>query len=83
MPSSFSRFLTDDELKRVRELYVESLKAEPTDPPPVAVVASAGPAVVAAPAPSALASSVSPAARNSESSLAAAQPASSGDDSST
>lgn len=28
MPSSFSRFLSDEELERVRELYFESLKDE-------------------------------------------------------
>jgi hypothetical protein len=28
MPSSFSRFLSDQELQRVRELFLESLNAE-------------------------------------------------------
>lgn len=37
MPNSFSRFLNEEELKRVRELYLKSLQdaeqgAEPTDP---------------------------------------------------
>lgn len=32
MPSSFSRFLSDEELARVRELYEQSLKDESMQP---------------------------------------------------
>jgi hypothetical protein len=32
MPSSFSRFLSDDELRKVRELYLESLEQEGMTP---------------------------------------------------
>jgi hypothetical protein len=39
MPSSFSRFLSDDELQRVRELYLESLEKDAAEQREAATVA--------------------------------------------
>lgn len=40
MPSSFSRFLADDELRRVRELYLKSIE-DPSPEEPAADTADA------------------------------------------
>jgi hypothetical protein len=46
MPSSFSRFLSDEELMRVRQLYLESLRQEGVEGPRPADTPSEEPAGV-------------------------------------